>query len=442
MLILSAQMHLASKQVDYTNAFCQASQAAELYIDLPPLYKVSGREHEALVLSLKKTLHGQADSPRRFWLHLKEGLTKIGFVPSESDQCLFVHRSLKCMVLCYVDDCVWLAEDGQTIDDCVKKLRDLGHLLTIDEDSDLFSFLGISIKKDNNQIHMTQKGLTDKVLRHTGMENATPKDTPAALEPVGTDPDGDPFDEKWNYAAAVGMLLYLSSNTRPDIQHAVHSAARFTHAPRKSHGQAVKRICRHLLATRNGGITFTPDTNAGLDCYVDADFCGLHSCEDHQDPISVKSRTGYVLTLFGCPVLWASKLQSEITLSTVAAEYVAFSMAMRELLPMRALLTEIGIVMGLEVTKGNSLVRSTVFDDSTGCLSLGNVPKMSPRNKHLALKHHFFRENIGEDKGIVAKHVNTKQQKADTFTKFLPRDAFQSIRKLLIGWQDCHQLTD
>ena len=57
--------------------------------------------------------------------------------------------------------------------------------------------------------------------------------------------------------------------------------------------------------------------------------------------VSVHSCTGFVLTLFGCKVIWSSKLQAEITLSSTAAEYVAFSMAMRELLPMRWLLLEL-----------------------------------------------------------------------------------------------------
>ena len=229
------------------------------------------------------------------------------------------------------------------------------------------------------------------------------------------------------------MLLYISSNTRPDIQFAVHQVARFTHAPKKSHGQAVKRIVRYLLATKDKGIKFEPDLSAGLDCYVDADFAGLYGYEDEQDPVSVKSRTGFVLTLFGCPIIWSSKLQTEITLSSTAAEYVAFSMAMRELLPMRALLQEMSNKMSLDFAK-DSLVRSTVFEDNQGCLSLVNVPKMSARNKYLALKYHFFRSHIGEEKGIVAKYINTLEQRADILTKGLPEGQFEVIRKLLIGW--------
>ena len=107
---------------------------------------------------------------------------------------------------------------------------------------------------------------------------------------------------------------------------------------------------------------------------------------------------------------------------------------MRELLPMRALLKEIGDAMDLDICANNSLVRSTVFDDSTGCLSLVDVPKMSPRNKYLALKYHFFHSNIGEDKGIVAKYVNTKEQLVDGFTKSLPVETFHVLRKRLMGW--------
>jgi len=166
---------------------------------------------------------------------------------------------------------------------------------------------------------------------------------------------------------------------------------------------------------------------------VDADFAGLYGYEDDQDPVSVKSRTGFVLTLFGCPIIWSSKLQTDITLSSTAAEYVAFSMAMRELLPMRALLQELNDKLGLDVVQG-SLVRSTVFEDNQGCLSMVNSPKMSSRNKYLALKYHFFRSHIGKDKGIEAKWIETTKQKADIFTKGLPEAQFKAIRKLLMGW--------
>jgi hypothetical protein len=143
-------------------------------------------------------------------------------------------------------------------------------------------------------------------------------------------------------------------------------------------------------------------------------FAGLHEYDDDQDPVSVKFRTGFTLTLFGCPIIWSSKLQLEIMLSSTAAEYVAFSMAVRELLSMRALLKELSSKLKMDrVSK--SLVRSTVFEDNQGCLSMVNMSEMPTHNKYLPLKYHFFKSHTGEQKSFVAKYIRSQEQKADTF---------------------------
>jgi hypothetical protein len=170
-----------------------------------------------------------------------------------------------------------------------------------------------------------------------------------------------------------------------------------------------------------------------LDCYVDADFAGLWSVENDQDPVCVKSRTGFCLTLGNCPLLWVSKLQTEVSLSTTEAEYIALSQAMRELIPMQSFLQEIGQRLNLKFTK-NTMLHSTVFEDNNGALSLATAPKITPRTKHIAVKYHHFREHIGDDKGIQIVKVDTTEQKADIFTKGLTADIYKKIRKLLMGW--------
>ena len=82
---------------------------------------------------------------------------------------------------------------------------------------------------------------------------------------------------------------------------------------------------------------------------MDADFAGLWTFEEDQDPVCVKSRTGYVLMLGGCPLIFKSKLQTEIALSTLEAEYIALSQSMRELLPLRRLLQEVGKNLNLDL---------------------------------------------------------------------------------------------
>jgi hypothetical protein len=77
-----------------------------------------------------------------------------------------------------------------------------------------------------------------------------------------------------------------------------------------------------------------PSRHIHVDCYPDADFAGLYNHEDSQDPHCVRSRTGYVILVSGCPILWKSKLQTEIALSTMEAEYVSLSQACKDLFPL------------------------------------------------------------------------------------------------------------
>ena len=79
-------------------------------------------------------------------------------------------------------------------------------------------FLGIKFKHHNDgTIEMTQKGLIKKMLATTGMENCNPGNLPAPMDALGSHKDDPPIEEKWNYHAIVGMLLYLATNTRVNL---------------------------------------------------------------------------------------------------------------------------------------------------------------------------------------------------------------------------------
>jgi hypothetical protein len=121
------------------------------------------------------------------------------------------------------------------------------------------------------------------------------------------------------------MLMYISANTRPDIAYTVHQAARFSHAPHSCQAAAIKHILRYLQRTKDKGLELKPSEQHKVNCYVDADFAGAFASEDPTNPESVKSRTGYIILYRGSPLLWVSKLQTQIAPSTMEAEYVASS---------------------------------------------------------------------------------------------------------------------
>ena len=130
------------------------------------------------------------------------------------------------------------------------------------------------------------------------------KYTPADKDPLCKDEDGDPCCDNWNYRSIVGMMLYLAGITRPNIAYAVHQCARFSHSLKQSHEIGVKHIARYLKGTQTKGIILTPDKdNMRIDMFADADFTGLYTTEDKIDPVSVKIRTGVLLTFGNAPIL-------------------------------------------------------------------------------------------------------------------------------------------
>jgi hypothetical protein len=74
------------------------------------------------------------------------------------------------------------------------------------------------------------------------MEDCDFKPTPCKQTTLATDGDGPYHSECWEYASAVGMLMYIAGNAHPELAFAVHQCAHFTHSPRHSHTIAVKRI--------------------------------------------------------------------------------------------------------------------------------------------------------------------------------------------------------
>ena len=441
-----------TRQVDYTNAFVQAELKEEVYVDYPRMF--GPKSGANCVLKLRKSLYGLRQAPRTFFEKLKAGLEERGWKQSDIDPCLFMKKGLICVV--YVDDTIFA---GANVADLEKEITALGistqeqrHTFLLRDEGSVSAFLGIQIEKTGSAtFELTQTGLIAKVLAATNMSDCNGCDTPATSDPLHVDKDGEVFDETWRYDSVIGMLMYLASNTRPDIAYAVHQAARFTHNPRRSHANGIKRILRYLKKTQTKGLIMQPTSDLRVDCYVDADFAGLFSVEDKQTPISVKSRTGYVIMYRGAPLHWVSKMQTQIALSTMEAEYIALSQSMRDLIPIREVLKEImEVVFEREPTItysshakafadtniGNmkyAIPQSTVYEDNEACLKFARMPKLTPRTKHIGVPYHWFRTQV-ERLEICIEPIDTTKQLGDQFTKGLSVDLFRISRKVLMGW--------
>jgi hypothetical protein len=149
------------------------------------------------------------------------------------------------------------------------------------------------------------------------------------------------------------------------------------------------------------------------------------------DPVSVKSRTDYVILFTSCPALCVSRLQTEVALSKTEAEYIALSQAICNLILMQAFLTKLTTLTCL--TFGDTITHSTKFEDNKGCVEIANSPKMRPRTKHMALKYLYLHSHVAN--GDIKIHwIDTKHQLSDIFKKPLAQPLFTLLRLLLLGW--------
>ncbi|XP_050892643.1 secreted RxLR effector protein 161-like [Lathyrus oleraceus] len=118
----------------------------------------------------------------------------------------------------------------------------------------------------------------------------------------------------------IGFEHYLC-NMRHNLDSSVRIVRRFMERPKVSHLKAVKRIIRYIKGSIGCKILF-PTTDKGIKYnllgYTDSNWCG--------DKDDIKSTVGYIFMFGETPILWCSKKESVVTLSSHEAKYIATSL--------------------------------------------------------------------------------------------------------------------
>ena len=91
---------------------------------------------------------------------------------------------------------------------------------------------------------LNQTGLINNILEIVGMYDCNTRGSPTKVTPLRTNANGPHRKDQWNYAYVIGILMYLSSNSYPDIKFAIYKCAWFIDLPQASRKEAIKHICR------------------------------------------------------------------------------------------------------------------------------------------------------------------------------------------------------
>jgi transposase InsO family protein len=125
------------------------------------------------------------------------------------------------------------------------------------------------------------------------------------------------------YRRMIGMLLYLSTKTRPDIAAGVTMLSQGVSKPRDCDWNEVRRMTRYLKATREMRLRLNKrGMDNDLQIFSDASWA--------RDGTDRRSNSGCLCRVNGGAVSWSCKKQGLVTLSSMESEYVALTEACKE----------------------------------------------------------------------------------------------------------------
>ncbi|KAH0609220.1 uncharacterized protein H6S33_001448 [Morchella sextelata] len=404
LLALAAHNGWIPQQMDVKSAFLYGVLKEEIYMELPEGYRQDNK-----VCKLRKCIYGLKQSPREWYACLADSLQRKGFVPAKFDPCVFIHKNHHLYISVYVDDIMIFGPDSPF-------RKEIRQLLKADfECTDLGNskfILGIEITVTNNGITLSQRAYINKILDKFGMSNCKPVGTP--LEPNLNLHKGEPEDQiekPTEYQSIIGSLMYASIATRPDITHAVTALSQYSSCPTEDHLRAAKRTLRYLNGTKDWNLFYPKGNTRTLDGFSDSSYAS--------DLDDRKSFSGYVFRLGKSAISWRSRKQKSVAVSTTEAEYMALSLAARQLVWIRNALLEL-----------QQQYQYFIHADNTGSIELCRNPRIHDRSKHIDVHYHYTREQL-EAGTFEILYVPTEDNVADIMTKGLPKPAHQKLSELI-----------
>ncbi|XP_039162774.1 uncharacterized mitochondrial protein AtMg00810-like [Eucalyptus grandis] len=287
--------------MDVHNAFLHGDLDEEIYMDIPQGLR---RQGEDKVCRLRKSLYG-----------LKQA----------SDN----------------DDILIMGNDEAAVESLKKYLHTAFHIKDLGAPK---YFLGIEIARSHQGISLSQRKFVLEIVSEAGLSGCRPAVIPieqnvrltTADHAGGTFQDDPILQDPTGYQKLVGKLIYLTM-TRPDISYAVQNLSQFMHKPKESHMNAALKVVKYLKGCPGLGIFLSRKCNMEMTAYCDADYA---TC-----PMSRRSITGFCIKLGDSLLSWKTKKQATVSLSSAEAEYRAMAKTTCEVVWIRGLLSDLGVLL-------------------------------------------------------------------------------------------------
>jgi hypothetical protein len=112
------------------------------------------------------------------------------------------------------------------------------------------------------------------------------------------------------------------------------------------------------------------------------------------------------------------KKQRTIALSSMEAEIMALVDALKDTIWLKELLKEVGLLN----------IAINIYEDNQACIKVATNPIANDRTKHIMAKTKFVKKTL-EDLNATIHFVETKEQRADGYTKGLGPQGFREFMR-------------
>jgi hypothetical protein len=333
-----------------------------------------------MCVGLRKVFYGLKQAPRQWYKKFESVMKEQGYRKTTSNHCVFMQKFPNgdfIILLLYIDDMLIVGMNSLRIDRLKKQLsqsfvmKDLGPAKQI---------LGVCIHRcrKDKKVFISHEQYIEKVFERFNMNKAKVVSSPLATRFKLSTKQSPSIDEekedmeRISYASVVVSLMYAMVCTRPDIAHAVGVVSRFLSGLGREHWNALKWIMRYLQGTSKLSLSF----GSGKPMLVGYTYFDMAGDVDTR-----KSTSGYLITFFGRAVLWQSRLQKCIALSTIEAELIVATKACKELLGMKKFLQELGFKQQQYV----------LFCDNQSTIHLAKNSLFHSRSKHIDVRYHWIK---------------------------------------------------
>jgi hypothetical protein len=408
---------------DVSGAYLQGifKQHERVFVVPPPEWE----EDPDYVWELLRSMYGLksagrvwSDLANEFMLSLEFRGAK--FQVSKNDPCVFYWRNrrgiLGAIIELHVDD--WRIGGRPAVSRFIKQELSKKWKCTFSDRATRHLGINYTYAKDGSWVEIDQHDKVHDILADFNMLNARGANVPCvargskATEPIT--PEEEFFMRDKDYNKGVGDLLWLSRQTRPDLEWITNHLSQFLSDPRPQHWKLFIDALRYLNSHRYYVLRFTkPSHSSRPITFTDSDFAPKQSEQR-------RSTSGRVSIFGGAALSWKSRKQNCTATSSAEAELVALADGTTESVWLRRFLQELDMFPSDEPL--------TIKVDNNACKEIANNRMLSQRIKHIDTRYFAVRDYI-KNGTVSVSRVDTSLNTSDIFTKPLAKNKFRQFRK-------------